>query len=95
MKIEFLNPDEVHTYMANLPAIDTATADQAHDRQQQLTKPPGSLGRLEDLAIWLAGWQGGKISPNKKFKQFFCAVENGFPGNLFPAFHVNSPERRK
>jgi nicotinate-nucleotide--dimethylbenzimidazole phosphoribosyltransferase len=23
-----------------------------------LTKPPGSLGRLEELAIWLARWQG-------------------------------------
>ena len=58
MKFEYKNPDHIHTYMANLPAIDTATAGQAHDRQQQLTKPPGSLGRLEDLAIWMAGWQG-------------------------------------
>lgn len=23
-----------------------------------LTKPPGALGRLEDLAIWYAGWRG-------------------------------------
>jgi nicotinate-nucleotide--dimethylbenzimidazole phosphoribosyltransferase len=27
-------------------------------RQQNLTKPPGSLGRLEEFAIWLAQWQG-------------------------------------
>ncbi|MBX9399998.1 nicotinate-nucleotide--dimethylbenzimidazole phosphoribosyltransferase [Lysobacter sp. BMK333-48F3] len=31
---------------------------QAQARQGQLTKPPGSLGRLEDLAIRLAGLQG-------------------------------------
>ena len=28
------------------------------ERQAQLTKPPGSLGRLEDLVAWLARWQG-------------------------------------
>ena len=32
-------------------------ADAAALRQQNLTKPPGSLGRLEELAIWLARWQ--------------------------------------
>jgi nicotinate-nucleotide--dimethylbenzimidazole phosphoribosyltransferase len=40
----------------NLPEIDTAAADAAHARQIELTKPPGSLGRLEDLAIFMAGW---------------------------------------
>src|SRR5262249_8643739 len=27
-------------------------------REATLTKPPGSLGRLEELAGWLAHWQG-------------------------------------
>lgn len=30
----------------------------AQKRNGQLTKPPGALGRLEDLAIWYAGWRG-------------------------------------
>jgi len=37
---------------ADLPAADAARA-----RQTQLTKPAGSLGRLEELAIWLSAWQ--------------------------------------
>lgn len=42
----------------DLPRLDEAAAQAARARQAVLTKPPGSLGRLEDLAIWLASWQG-------------------------------------
>ncbi|MEO9876489.1 MAG: nicotinate-nucleotide--dimethylbenzimidazole phosphoribosyltransferase [Anderseniella sp.] len=35
--------------------------DAARARQSQLTKPPGSLGKLEELAIFMAGWQGREI----------------------------------
>ncbi|MHC6224469.1 nicotinate-nucleotide--dimethylbenzimidazole phosphoribosyltransferase [Pseudomonas sp. X10] len=38
--------------------IDHAAMEQARDRQQQLTKPTGSLGQLEALAVQLAGLQG-------------------------------------
>jgi len=41
-----------------LPPPDEAAAAQVVARQAQLTKPPGSLGRLEELAAWLARWQG-------------------------------------
>lgn len=44
--------------LADLPAADAAAAAGAMARNGQLTKPPGALGRLEDVAIWLAGWQG-------------------------------------
>lgn len=39
------------------PAADAAAVSAARDRNGQLTKPPGALGRLEDLAIWYAGWR--------------------------------------
>lgn len=40
------------------PTTDSNAAQAAADRNGQLTKPPGALGRLEDLAIWYAGWRG-------------------------------------
>lgn len=40
-----------------LPEPDARARARAAARQEQLTKPPGSLGRLEDLAIFMAGWQ--------------------------------------
>jgi nicotinate-nucleotide--dimethylbenzimidazole phosphoribosyltransferase len=42
----------------DLPAADASAAHAARERQAQLTKPPGSLGRLEQLVEWLASWQG-------------------------------------
>jgi nicotinate-nucleotide--dimethylbenzimidazole phosphoribosyltransferase len=44
--------------LASLPAPDQAAIAAAEARNGQLTKPPGALGRLERLAIWMAGWQG-------------------------------------
>ncbi|MBT0955864.1 nicotinate-nucleotide--dimethylbenzimidazole phosphoribosyltransferase [Alphaproteobacteria bacterium KMM 3653] len=43
---------------AHLPIADAAAADAARARQNSLTKPPGSLGRLEELAIFMAAWRG-------------------------------------
>ncbi len=40
----------------NMPEFDAAAAEEATERQNALTKPPGALGRLEDLAIFMAGW---------------------------------------
>ncbi len=42
----------------DLPQGDEASADAVRRRQAELTKPPGSLGRLEQLVAWLAAWQG-------------------------------------
>jgi nicotinate-nucleotide--dimethylbenzimidazole phosphoribosyltransferase len=40
------------------PLVDPAALEGARARNGQLTKPPGALGRLEELAIWYAGWRG-------------------------------------
>jgi len=44
--------------LADLRAPDTRAQEAARVRQAQLTKPAGSLGRLEEIAIFFAGWQG-------------------------------------
>src|SRR5882724_10624428 len=41
-----------------LPDGDSAAAATVLARQAELTKPPGSLGRLEDIVAWLAKWGG-------------------------------------
>lgn len=41
-----------------LPQADLAALEAARARQNSLTKPPGSLGRLEDLACFIASWRG-------------------------------------
>lgn len=48
----------VSDWIGRLPTPDATATQAAQDRQTHLLKPPGSLGRLEDLAIWLASWQG-------------------------------------
>ena len=53
--------DTLSTFRATLaaaPSTDAAAIAGAQERNGQLTKPPGALGRLEDLAIWYAGWRG-------------------------------------
>ncbi len=46
------------TDFAPVPPPDAAVAAAARARQDTLTKPAGSLGRLEDLSVWVASCQG-------------------------------------
>lgn len=49
---------DVDWLFAPAQVIDEHAVDAARTHQAQLTKPPGSLGRLEGLALQFAGWQG-------------------------------------
>src|SRR5215467_10373987 len=55
---EFPSLAELRAACVDLPAGDAAAAAAAATREAQLTKPAGSLGRLEDAVAWLARWQG-------------------------------------
>ena len=50
--------DDIRALLAAMPGPDTGAAQLVAERDAQLTKPPGALGKLEDLAQWLAMWSG-------------------------------------
>ncbi len=50
----FAAPDALARFLAAMPEVDAAARERAAARQAQLTKPPGSLGRLEEIAVFLS-----------------------------------------
>lgn len=54
---QFHSLEDFRQQLAAAPGPDSAARDGARARNAQLTKPPAALGRLEDLAIWYAGWR--------------------------------------
>ncbi|SER48848.1 nicotinate-nucleotide--dimethylbenzimidazole phosphoribosyltransferase [Rhizobium sp. NFR03] len=50
--------DDFRELLRQLPGPDSAALAAARARDAQLTKPAGALGRLEEIAFWLAAWQG-------------------------------------
>lgn len=55
---DFSDLDAFRTILNSATGPDSTARDAAIARDGQLTKPPGALGRLEELAIWYAGWRG-------------------------------------
>ena len=58
MTAPFTTLDGFREALRAAPGPDGDAAAAARVRNAQLTKPPGALGRLEDLASWYAGWRG-------------------------------------
>ncbi len=50
--------DEIRALARDAPGPDSQARAIAEAREPTLTKPAGSLGRLEEVAHWLATWQG-------------------------------------
>lgn len=57
--------------------LDEQAMEEARRRQAQLAKPPGSLGRLEDLSVQLAGITGQVCSRVDKKHLLVFAADNG------------------
>lgn len=50
--------EKIRDLLSTLPPGDTEAGAAARQHGDQLTKPQGSLGRLEDIVAWMARWQG-------------------------------------
>ena len=71
-------------------APDDVAATAARDRQNSLTKPPGSLGRLEDLSVWVAACQG--VCPPRQFERTRVVVFAGDHGVTASGVSAFPPE---
>lgn len=47
----------MHELLARLPERDATSADAVRSRAMDVLRPAGALRRLDDVAVWLAGWQ--------------------------------------
>ena len=64
-------------FISAVSPLDDAAMAAARQRQAQLAKPPGSLGRLEDLSIQLAGITGKLQNKIEKKHLLVFAADNG------------------
>jgi nicotinate-nucleotide--dimethylbenzimidazole phosphoribosyltransferase len=72
--------------LADLPAPDRQAQARARDRQTQLTKPAGSLGRLEEIAIFFARWQKRPRPTIEKGRAVVFAGNHGVTAQGVSAF---------
>ena len=68
---------DLQALMAQVKPLDDAAMVQARERQQQLTKPAGSLGRLEEIAIHMAGITGQGRPPISRKAVIIMAADHG------------------
>jgi nicotinate-nucleotide--dimethylbenzimidazole phosphoribosyltransferase len=80
--------DDVRRLLDRLPEADQKATAAAAMREPQLTKPAGSLGRLEELAAWMAAWQGRHPPQAKDLRCLVFAGNHGVAAlgvSAFPA----------
>ena len=63
--------------LAAIRPLNRKASNAARKRQGQLTKPPGSLGRLEELSIWLAGVTGSEKPSVRQKSLIVAAADHG------------------
>jgi nicotinate-nucleotide--dimethylbenzimidazole phosphoribosyltransferase len=69
--------DPLADALAAIGPLDEPAMATARDRLDHLTKPPGSLGRLEELAVWLASVTGTPAPPVGRRRIVVAAADHG------------------
>lgn len=72
MSVSGMPFDDFRVLLRELPGPDQRALVAARERDSQLTKPPGSLGRLEEIAFWLAAWSGRTPAVNRPLVAIFA-----------------------
>ena len=85
----FVSVEAFEAALADLGEPDAGAAADARVRQAELTKPAGSLGRLENLAIFFAGWQGRARPRIERARAAIFAGNHGVTVHGVSAFPPN------
>jgi nicotinate-nucleotide--dimethylbenzimidazole phosphoribosyltransferase len=85
--------DDLKAGCRDLRGGDPAVAAVAGARQAELTKPAGSLGRLEDIAVWLARWQRRTIPRLDRVAILVFAGNHGVAARGVSAFPAEVTEQ--
>ncbi len=86
MTAPFTTLNEFKAMLATLTQPNPDAASAAMERNAVLTKPQGALGRLEDLAIWYAGWRGDEAPSIEKPQVVIFAGNHGVTAQGVSAF---------
>ena len=68
---------ELHKALADIKPLDHLAMEKARNRMDILTKPQGSLGRMEDLAVQLAGIRGEFFPVDARKRVVVMAADHG------------------
>ncbi len=77
---------DLRRLLADLPAADAVARRRAEERNSMLTKPAGSLGRLEKLASWYASWRRAPAPGITSPQVVIFAGNHGVAGRGVSAF---------
>ena len=75
--MEIFTEERLHEIVSSVGGLDERAMEKAAKRQAQLAKPPGSLGKLEDISVQLAGITGKVINRTDKRRLIVLAADNG------------------